>query len=199
MFHSPRRFGPTLRLALARRPWIRWLGIGGAALLAGWLILGQLQQVDAARRSWTDQRTVFVAARDHAPGDVLTVEQRSLPRVAIPPAALDESPSGTPARQHVSAGEIVTSDDVAMATGPAAVAQSDEIVVAISDPLLQGAMSTVVVGLAVDVHSDGIVLAASARVAAVDGDVVFVAVARREAPSVSAAAQMRNASLAFLP
>ncbi len=199
MFSSPRRFGPVLRLALARRPWIRWLGIAGAALLAGWLVLGQLQQVEAARRSWTDQRTVVVATRDHAPGDVLTVERRILPDVAIPPAALDDVPSGTPARQHVSAGEIITSDDIAIGSGPAAVAQDDEVVVAISDPLLQGAMSTVSVGLAVDVHSDGIVLATSARVVAVDGDVVFVAVERPEAPSVSAAAQMRNASLAFLP
>lgn len=198
MFSSPRRIGPVLRLALARRPWIRWLAIGTAAVAAGWLVLGQLQDVDEARRSWAEQRTVFVAARDHAPGDLFAVEERLLPIAAVPSAALAESPSGSAVRQWISVGEVVTRADVAGGIGPAAAADVGEVVVAVSDPLLLGAMSTVSIGLDVAVHSEGIVLAEQARIVAIDGEVVFVALDPADASSVSAASQMRLASLAFL-
>ena len=198
MFSSPRRFGPALRLALARRPWIRWLAIGAAAVAAGWLVLGQLQGVEAARRSWSEQRTVFVAVHDHAPGEPLVVEARRLPQAAVPDSALDESPAGDTARQRIAAGEVITSADVAAGSGPAALAEDGEVVIAISDPLLQSAAASVSVGLSVAVHSEGIVLAERARIVAIDADVVFVAVEPGAASSVSAAAQMRIASLAFL-
>ncbi len=198
MFSTPRRIGPAIRLALARRPWIRWLAIGAAAITAGWLVLGQLQDVEAARRSWTEQRTVFVAAHDHAPGDVLVVHERRLPEAAAPASALDESPAGSITRQRVAAGEVITSTDIAEGMGPAAAADDGEVVVAISDPLLIGAMTNVSIGLPVAVHSEGIVLADEARIVAISGDVVFVALDPDQAASVSAAAQTRRASLAFL-
>jgi len=198
MFSSPRRIGPAIRLALARRPWIRWLVIGAAAITAGWLVLGQLQAVDTERRSWVDQRTVFVASNDHAAGEPLTVRARRLPVAAIPAAAVDESPAGLDARQRVSTGEIITTADLTGGSGPAAAADDGDVVVAISDPLLVGAMSNVSVGLHVAVHSEGIVLADTARIVALDGDVVFIALDPSDAPSVSAAAQTRLASLAFL-
>ncbi len=198
MFSSPRRIGPALRLAVARRPWIRWLVIGIAASSAGWLVFGQLQDVETARRSWTDQRTVFVAVRDLAPGDLLVVEERRLPTAAIPASALAESPTGDLARQRIAAGEVITTTDVADGIGPAAGAEKGEVVVAIIDPLLQGATSRLSIGLHVAVHSEGVVLAEQARIVAIDGEIVFVALASGEAPTVSAAAQMRLASLAFL-
>lgn len=198
MFSSPRRIGPALRIAMARRPWIRWLVIGVAASTAGWLVLGQLQDVETARRSWTDQRTVFVAAGDLAPGELLVVEERLLPPAAIPASALAESPSGDLARQRIAAGEVITEIDVADGIGPGAVAEDGEVVVAISDPLLQGASSSLSIGLHVAIHSEGVVLAERARIVAMDGEVLFVALDSSEAPTVSAAAQMRLASLAFL-
>ena len=198
MFSSPRRIGPEVRLALARRPWIRWLVIGAAAVAAGWLVLGQLQDVEAARRSWADQRTVLIASHDHSPGDPLMVEERRLPDAAVPTSALEESPAGGIARQRILAGEVVTTADVGGGAGPAAAADDNEVVVAISDPLLVGAMSNLAVGLRVAVHSEGIVLAERARIVAIDGDVVFVALDPDEASLVSAAAQLRLASLAFL-
>lgn len=198
MFRSPRRIGPALRLMLARRPWIRWLAIGAVAIAAGWLVLGQLRAVDDARRSWTQQRSVFVAVQDHSPGDALEVEERRLPIAAVPASALDVSPSGNITRQSISAGEIVTANDVAGGTGPAAAADDGETVVAVSDPLLIGAMSRLSIGLQVSIHSEGIVLADRARIVAIDGEVVFVALDPDVAPSVSAAAQLRLASLAFL-
>lgn len=198
MFTTPGRVLPALRLALARSPWIRWLVIAAAAMTSGWLVLGQLQAVEEARQSWTQPRTVFVAVLDHAAGDVLVVEERSLPQAAVPSSALLEAPDASVARQRIGAGEVVTLADVASGSGPAAVADDDDVVVAISDPLLQGAMSNVSVGLRVAVHSEGIVLAESARIVAIDGDVVFVALHRNDASTVSAAAQTRMASLAFL-
>lgn len=199
MFTSRRQLGSALRLALARRPWIRWLAVATLSLGAAWLVFGQLRSVDDARRAWTEQRIVFVATHDHAPGDALAVEPRSLPEAAIPPAALVERPTGVTTRQHISFGEVVTRSDVSRASGPAAVANQGDVVVAVSDPLLHDAMSTVSIGLPVEIHSDGIVLAASARVVGVEGDVVFVAVNPVDAPGVSFAAQTRLASLAFLP
>ncbi len=197
MITTPRRAIPALRLALARRPWIRWLAIAAAAVTAGWLVLGQLQAVEDARRSWTQQRTVFVATHDHAAGDPLVVEERDLPAAAVPASALDESPVGSVARQRIGVGEVVTAVDVVAGPGPAAAADEGDVVVAISDPLLQGAMANVSVGLQVAVHSEGIVLADEARIVAIDGDVVFVALNRGDAAIVSAAAQTRLASLAF--
>lgn len=199
MFTTPRRFGPAIRLALARRPWIRWLTVVAAAALAGWLILGQLQRVEDARQAWTEQRTVIVAAGDHAPGDLLDVEQRRLPAGAIPEAAVDDVEIGALARQRVSDGEVITVDDVTAGAGPAAAADDGEVVVAVTDPLLLAAGSSLSVGLPVAIHSEGIVLAERARIVAIDGEVVFVALAGDEAPSVAAAAQMRLASIAFLP
>jgi hypothetical protein len=198
MLSSPRRIGPALHLALARRPWIRWFAIGAAALTAGWLVLGQLQDVDAARRSWTEQRTVFVATHDHAPGDLLVTQEHRLPEAAVPTSALDESPAGSISRQRISAGEVITTADVAIGSGPAAAADDGEVVVAISDLLLIGALSRLSIGLHVAVHSEGIVLADEARIVAIEGDVVFIALDPSHAASVSAAAQTRLASLAFL-
>lgn len=198
MFNRPRRIGPRVRLALARRPWLRWTVVAAIALAAGWNVHVRLDGVDDARSAWTDQRIVLVASGDHAPGDALVVESRTLPSAAIPPSALDELPAGAIVRQHVARGEVVTHADVASGDGPAAAAESGEVVVAVSDPLLATAMSTVSVGLRVAIHSEGIVLAHDARVTAVDGDVVFVALHAEDATAVSAAAQLRIASIAFV-
>lgn len=197
MFSSPRRIGAAIRLALARRPWIRWLVVTAIALGAGWSVFDQLEGVDDARRSWGESRTVLVAAHEHAPGEQLVTERRRLPLAAVPAAALSEVDHGETARQRIGAGEVLTSADVDHGAGPAAAADDGTVVVAVSDPLLAGAMSTVTVGLDVVVHGDGIVLADGARIVAIDGEVVFVALDPRDAAQVSAAAQMRTASLGF--
>jgi len=198
MFNRPRRIGPVLRLALARRPWLRWSLIAVAAVAAGWGVERRLQTVDDARAAWTDRRTVLVATDDHQPGDRLVAEFTSLPEIAIPPAALAEIVDGAVVRQRISQGEIVTGADVASGDGPAAAARAGQVVVAVSDPLLTTAMARVTVGLRVAVHSEGIVLAHDARITAVEGDVVFIALDPDDATAVSAAAQMRLASIAFV-
>ncbi len=198
MFSPLRRIGQVVRLALARRPWIRWLVVILAATGAGVLVFGQLRSVDEARRAWTEQRTVLVAAGPHEPGEPFDVVERELPVAAVPTSALEELPAGTFSRQRISAGEIITSADVARGSGPASTADDGEVVVAVADPLLTGATGQLSIGLLVSVHSEGAVLAERAHIVAIDGDVVFVALDPGDAPGVSAAAQQRLASLAFL-
>lgn len=198
MFSSPRRIRQASRLALARRPWIRWIAIALAATAAGALVFGQLLNVDEARRSWTEQRTVLIASRHHEPGEPLDAVERSLPIGAVPESALEELDSGALSRQRIAAGEVITATDVAHGSGPAAAADDGEIVVAIADPLLGDASQQLAIGLPVAVHSEGVVLAERAQIVAIDSAVVFVALDASDAASVSAAAQLRLASLAFL-
>jgi hypothetical protein len=188
---------PRIRLIIARRPWIRWLVISGIALLTAWMVFGQLQRVDEARASWGEQREVWVAAIDHSPGDVLAAERRMLPLVAIPSAAAGHLVSGATARQHVQQGEVIVDTDLTSASGPAAAADTGQVVVPISDPLLTMASTNLSIGVRVAILSEGIELANDAHIAAIDGDVIFVAVRADSATSVAAAAQMRMASIVF--
>ncbi|MGA9275322.1 hypothetical protein, partial [Ilumatobacter sp.] len=89
---------------------------------------------------------------------------------------------------------IIVRGDLTEGPGPAAGADPGEVVVPISDPLVAHPD----VGLAVAVYSDGLVLASSARIVHVDDDVIFVAVPVDMAPTVAAAAQMRQASVTFI-
>ena len=198
MFNRPRRLGPAIRLVLDRRPWLRWSFVIVAALVAGWSVDARLDAVDDARSTWTERRTVLVASHDHEPGDELVVESRVLPSAAIPPSALEDVDAGATVRRQVALGEILTDADVTFGVGPAASAGAGQVVVAVSDPLLATAMSSVSVGLRVTVHSEGIVLADEAHITAVDGEVVFIALDPDDATAVSAAAQMRLASIAFV-
>ncbi len=198
MFSSLRRIRQSTRLAVARRPWIRWLAIALTAAGAGVLVFGQLNAVENARRSWIEQRTVLIASRHHEPGEPLNVVERRLPVGAVPESAVQELDPGTLSTQRVAAGEVVTSTDVAHGSGPAAAADDGDIVVAIADPLLGEASQQLAIGLPVAVHSEGAVLAERAQIVAIESGVVFVALDASDAPSVSAAAQLRLASLAFL-
>lgn len=192
-----RQFGPLVRLALARRPWIRWVVVVTTALAAGAVVHRTTESVDAARAAWGDERTVLVAAHDLAPGDTAEIERRVLPVAAIPPSALAIDDDRRLLRQHVAAGAIITETDVAAGDGPAATAEPGQVVVAVNDPLLVDATSSLTVGLRVQVHSEGLILADGATIVSVDGDVVFVALGADDAPVVSFAAQQRLASLAF--
>lgn len=193
------RFSAALRLELARRPWVRWIVAAATATVAAALVLGQLNAAEAARLAWVDRQAVLVAAHDHAPGEPLVLESKELPTAAIPAAAMIDIEPGSRARQHISAGEIITSADVGGRTGPAATASPDEVVIPIDDSLLSSALASLSVGLDVAIHSDGVVLAASGRIVSLEGDVVFVAIAPSDAAAVSTAAQYRTASIVFLP
>jgi len=191
---SPARLGRNVRLVLARRPWIRWLAVGIIAAVAGISVHAQLQSLDAAQAAWTEQRRVPVATAAASPGDVLTWEWRTLPAVGVPDGVAPGISAGTVARQRVGAGEIIVRADLTVGAGPAAGAASGNVVVPVSDPLL----TEPPIGVDVAIYSDGLVLADDARIVHVDGPVVFVEVNAASAPMVAAAAQTRQASIAFV-
>jgi hypothetical protein len=189
------QYRSRVRIALARRPWIRWLLIAGLSIAAGVTVSAQLRRVESARSSWTDTVVVFTTLQDHSPGEPLLVASVELPRAAVPNSAVSDDPIGATARQRIAAGEIVVAGDVVSGDGPAARADDGTVVVAVHDSLVVAAP----LGARVAVFADGIVLAASGEVVHLETDVVFIAVAEADGPIVAAAAQMQTASIAFLP
>jgi hypothetical protein len=188
------RFTTRLRISAAQRPWIRWLLIAGLALAVGATVAAQFERMEQARTSWGETVTVFIARRDLAPGEPLAIEKVELPAVAVPASALSTLPADATARQRIATGEVVVAGDVTEGVGPAGRAARGTVVVAVRDPLVV----TAPLGARVAVFADGIVLAASAEVVHLDADVVYVAVAESEGPTVAAAAQQQAASIVFL-
>ena len=191
---SPARLGRNVRLVLARRPWIRWLAVGVAAATVGASVHAQLQSIDAARAQWIDQQRVPIATATVSAGEALVWEWRSIPAVGVPDGAALAIPDDVVARQRVGIGEIVVDADLTVGDGPAAGAAAGHVVVPVSDPLVTAPP----VGVAVAIYSDGLVLAAEARIVQVDGSVVFVEVDVADAPMVAAAARTHQASIAFV-
>jgi hypothetical protein len=184
------------RLVLARRPWIYWVVVGTFAALAAGIVHGQLSSIAETRSSWGTTRDVLVADQPLEPGDPIEAEVVSLPLSAIPRDALSpDAADGAFVRQRVADGEVLTRLDVTSRTGPAALADPGQIVVALSDPLARD----LVTGLQVQITADGLVLAEAARVTGVVDEVIFVAVSAADAPIVAAAAQQGIASLLYLP
>jgi hypothetical protein len=184
-----------VRHVLARRPWIYWAAVALLAALAATVVRGEMNSIAAERGRWGTARTVMVASRSHEPGDPVAADPAAVPLAALPDRALSEIPAGAVVRQRVAAGEVLTELDVSSRPGPAALADTGTVVVALSDPLARD----VAAGLAVRVSADGVVVADSAVVTLVVDDVVFVAVSARDGPVVAAAARQGTASLLYLP
>lgn len=196
-----RRAGPAVRWFLARRPWVYWLVVASLAAVVVAGVSDRLAAVERARSEWGDTRSVWVADADIEIGEAVVATRRQLPSVAVPDAALDATlaePDGL-ARQRIRHGEVIVDADVASRSGPAAIAESGQVVVAVDDPLLATAVDELTAGLGVAVYADGVLLTDHAEIADVIGGVVFVAVPANDAAVVTAAAQMRVASLAFTP
>lgn len=191
---SPARLGRNVRLVLARRPWIRWLAVGMVATVAGVSVHAQVQSIEAARAQWADRQPVPIATTSVSAGEVLVWEWRSIPAVAVPDGVARSIPDGAVARQRVGTGEIVVDADLTVGDGPAAGASAGHIVVPVSDPLVTDPP----VGLDVAIYSDGLVLAAEARIVQVEGPIVFVEVQAAAAPMVTAATQTGHAAIAFV-
>ena len=102
-----------VRLTAARHPWIYWLVI---AVLAGSVAVGAARAmagVDAQRRSWGEQATVWVASAPIEPGQPIRSDRRQVPRAMVPAGAIDVAPDDVVARQRIDTGEIITDIDVA--------------------------------------------------------------------------------------
>jgi hypothetical protein len=107
-----------VRLTTARHPWIYWLAV---ALVASGVGLGTaraMARVDAARRSWGEHETVWVASAAIEPGQPVVSDRRDVPRAMTPVGALGTAPVDVVARHHIGPGEIITDADIA-AGGPA--------------------------------------------------------------------------------
>ena len=183
------------RLVLARHPWLYWTAVAALAALLAAIVHAQTAQLDDARRAWGRTLPVLVATGPLKPGDTIEAHTVDVPVALVPTDALQALPDGARLRQRVAGGEILTDVDVADLVGPAALADDETVVVALSDPLSRN----LTIGLDVQVAADGLVLADSATVVDLVGEITFVAVAAAEGPAVAAAAQQGLASLLYLP
>lgn len=183
------------RLVLVRRPWIYWLVVVALSTLVAVTVHGQLSALDDARAEWGSTRRVHVALRQLDPGGPIDTRRVELPIALLPTGAITERPPDAVLRQRVAEGEVLTELDIAVRPGPAARAPEGTVVVAITDPLARVAP----IGAPVRVAAEGLVVAESASIVDIVDDVVFVAVAPRDAPAVAGAAQRGLATLMYLP
>ncbi len=119
------------RLMMARHPWVYWLAILAIACTVSIGTARALGEVDAARRSWGQQQTVWTATISIEPGQPITAERRNVPRAFVPAGAVVDTPNSTIARQRIGPGEIVTVTDVA-ATGTAALIPAGSVAFAVA-------------------------------------------------------------------
>ncbi len=183
------------RRTVAGHPWVYWFTCLLFALGVAALVNQQVTALDDTRAQWGTTRSVLVAVSDHLPGEPLRAESRSIPIALVPAEAIVEVDPDEIVRQRITVGEVVVSSDLVAPDGPATLADQGTMVVGIVDLLAPD----VSIGLDVQVVADGVVLADDARVVALAGDVVFVAVEARAAPMVAAAAHDATASLMFEP
>ena len=133
------------------------------------------------------------------------LETVALPDTALPNSALSTLPPGARLRQRVVIGEVLVAADVTDLPGPAAGAPDGTVVVALrtdhdlSTPGTPGAPGGSLVGLAVQVVADGLLLADDATIVDVSTESMFVAVDLDDGPAVAAAERAGVASLLFLP
>lgn len=107
-----------LRVELARRPWIYWLVVAALAALVALGVAHALARVDAARRAWGQQVTVWVAVADAEPGQPVVARRAVMPRAAVPARVATGDPTRAVARQRIAAGAVITTFDVVV-PGPA--------------------------------------------------------------------------------
>lgn len=184
----------TVRRILVRRPWIYWSLAVVAALAASASMLGHADSIDAARNSWGETRTVWVATVDHAPGDPLTVTARDVPTAMLADsAAIDVA--GFTARQQISTGEVVDAVDLVAATGPQAMTPAGWLAV----PIIESPPSGASIGDRIHIVSDGFVITTDGLVVGQLDDVTLVAVPADVAPSVPAADDAGSLTLLLVP
>lgn len=187
-----------VRHHLARRPWLYWVAVAVVAAIAGLTVADAAERVDAARRSWGEDRTVLVAARDGSPGEpvaeLASVEVR--PGPAVPDGALPTpAPEGAVLRQHVRAGEVLVDADVVPTAAPAALVPEGWRAVAVAEPVSTGTA----IGDRVEVAAGGVVISPDGVVVGRVEGAVLVAVPSDVAATVAHAATTGEATLLLAP
>jgi hypothetical protein len=101
---------------VARHPWIYWLAVAAVAVAVALDAAQAMAGVDAARRSWGEQQTVWVASGAFEPGQALHSDRRNVPRALVPVGAVTTDPADAIARQRITPGEIITEVDLTART-----------------------------------------------------------------------------------
>jgi hypothetical protein len=181
-----------IRLMVARHPWTYWSAIVVVAGVVAVASASALAGVEAAKRSWGQQSTVWMTTSDIEPGAPISASARDLPVAVVPAGATHDDPSGVVARQRIGPGEIVTDDDVS-ARGSAGLIPADWVAFAI--PASSEHFTT---GDHLDVYSGEVFVAAGLVVD--DGESeLMVAVPTTAAPILSAALLADAVTLALTP
>ena len=184
-----------VRFALARRPWIRWMLVVALALTVAQIVRNTDADLARARDQWDETRTVLVATEPHAPGQGFVVEEREYPVVAVPPGSVLEIPSGSITRRHLGAGQVVVDEHLTGGSGPTALAEAGQVVVAVA----HAGSAPPPIGTRVQIVGEGIVLSTEATVVGVDGDITWVAVPEFDAPVVADGVRRNLVSLVLVP
>jgi hypothetical protein len=171
--------------AASRRRWLRWLPSIALAIVVVASADHLERRADAHRESWGATVHVWVADHDLAAGDLPSATRRRVPVSVVPDAALgDDVPLVERVlRRPVGAGEILTTADVVVGSGPLAAVPAGWRAVPIGERVPSGAL----VGDRVDVASDGLVVVADAVVVERFADVTLIAVPSDRAAMVALA------------
>jgi hypothetical protein len=190
-----------VRRLLAARPWIHWVVVVAVGAALAMSIADDARTVARARAEWGATRPVWIATTDLAPGDALAIEARAVPIALIPDAALAADDAGGPgplggvARQHVTAGEMITDADIAALGGPGALVPDGWLAV----PVIETPVSGASVGDRVSIASDGFLISADAVVVGHVDQSTLVAVVADAAAAVSAADEAGALTLLLKP
>ena len=181
-----------VRLMVARHPWIYWLAIVAVAGVAAVGSASALAGIDAARRSWGEQSTVWMTTSAIEPGQSIAATTRDVPIAVVPAGAAHEDPGGAIARQRIGPGEIVTDDDVSVGGAAGLIPVGW---VAFSVPASADRFAT---GDHLDVYSGDQFVAAGQVVG--DGEAeLMVAIPAAAAPTLAAALLADAVTLALTP
>ena len=179
-----------VRLVLARHPWLYWIAVAALAGIVTIGIVDAMAKVDAARQSWGTHQAVWTAAGGIEPGALITAQRTEVPTAVVPGDAVNASPVNAVAKQHISAGEIVTTADVAL-TGTAGLITDGWVAFAVPQSVAHFAA-----GDHVDVYTTDRLISHGAVVEAGDSD-VMVAVPSDAAPAMAAALQSGAVTIAL--
>jgi hypothetical protein len=177
---------------VARHPSIYWLSITIVAGMVGLGAARALADVEAARRSWGEAQTVWMASAVIEPGQPISANGRSVPRALVPAGAVDSPPDGSIARQRVGPGEIVVDSDI-FAEGSVGLIPDGWVAFAVTAPVVHFA-----VGAHVNVYSGDRFVAAGLTIDVGESD-LMVAIPADAAPAMAAAVLADTATLALTP
>jgi len=169
-----------------------WLAVATLAAIVAIGVVHGMARVDAARRSWGTQHAVWTTTGDVEPGQPIPAELREVPMAVVPAGAVDESPVGALATQHIGVGEIVTTVDVAL-DGAAGLIPDGWVAFAVPESAAHFS-----VGDHVDVYTSDRLISNGVVVEVSESD-AMVAITADAAPAMASALQADAVTLALTP